>query len=111
MAEKWPELGDERKWAESPLLAPENQEKLLAELKELPSWKSYDERRTQLQAADKVSDANKIRTVKFRRLIKSLELVVLEKNLPLCATPEIVERYQRLRALEESSLARVESPK
>jgi hypothetical protein len=111
VADKWPELGDERKWADSPLLKPENQEQLLAELKQLPSWKAYDERRSQLEAADKASDLGKIRTVKFQRLIKTLESIVLEKNLPLCATPEIVQRYQRLLALEESSLNAVESPK
>jgi hypothetical protein len=104
VSEKWPELGDRRKWEESALLKPENQEQLLAELKQLPSWKNYEERRSQMEAADKDSDQRKIRTVKFQRLIKTLELIVLEKNLPLCATPEIVERYQRLVALEASSL-------
>ncbi len=76
----------------------------MAELRQLPSWKTYEERRSQLDAADKDSDERKIRTVKFQRLIKTLELIVLERNLPLCATPPIVERYQRLLALEESSL-------
>jgi hypothetical protein len=104
VTEKWPELGDQRKWEESALLKPENQEQLLAELKQLPSWKNYEERRSQMEAADIDSDQRKIRTVKFQRLIKTLELIVLEKNLPLCATPEIVERYQRLVTLEASSL-------
>ena len=111
VAEKWPDLGDRRKWADSPLLKPENQEQLLAELKQLPSWKTYEERRSQLEAADKDSDERKIRTVKFRHLIKTLESIVLEKNLPLCTTPQIVERYQRLLALEDSSLNAIASPK
>ncbi len=80
-------------------------------LKQLPSWKTYEERRSQLEAADKDSDERKIRAVKFQRLIKTLESIVLEKNLPLCATPQIVERYQRLLALEESSLNAIASPK
>jgi len=37
-------------------------------------------------------------------LINALESIVLENNLPLCATPEIVERYWQLLALEESTL-------
>lgn len=104
VSEKWPELGDERRWENSPLLKPENQEQLLEELKQLPSWKVYDERRQQAEGAGDQSERHELREVKFRRLIKALELVVLEKNLPLVATPEIVERFQQMIALEESTL-------
>jgi hypothetical protein len=38
-------------------------------------------------------------------LLNALESIVLENNLPLVATPEIVERYQRLVALEELTLS------
>ena len=93
VAEKWPELGDERKWRESPLLKPDNQEQLLAELKQLPGWKSYEERRQQMEVSNQASDQREIRTVKFRKLISALESIVLENNLPLFATSEIVERY------------------
>lgn len=104
ISEKWPELGDERKWADSPLLKAENQETLLAELKQLPSWKTFDERRQQAATADKNSDQREIRSVKFRRLLNTLECIVLEKNLPLVATPEIVAHYRRMIALEKSQL-------
>lgn len=104
VAEKWPELGDERRWEDSPLLKPENQETLLAELKELPGWKAYEERLKQMETAGDESDRRELRTVKFRRLINQLEAIVLEQNLPRVATPEIVERYRQLVTLEESSL-------
>lgn len=104
VTDKWPELGDSQKWTESPLLKADNQSQLLAALKELPSWKTYDERREQSGAADQQSDQREIRTVKFRRLLSTLDAIVLEKNLPLVAKPEIVERYQQLMALEESAL-------
>jgi hypothetical protein len=109
VTEKWPELGDERHWEESPLLKPDNQEHLLAELKQLPSWKSYDERLKQMEAAGKESEQHELRTVKFRRLINALETIVLENNLPLVAKPEIVKRYQQMMALEESTLGSGES--
>ena len=103
ISEKWPELGDDQHWEDSPLLKPENQEKLLAEIKELPSWKSYDERRIQTEESARKAEQHELRDVKFRRLIKGLEIIVLEKNLPLVATPEIVQKYRRLIDLEESS--------
>lgn len=105
VTEKWPELGDEKKWSESSLLKVENQDQLLAELKELPSWKAFDERRKQAAVADKGADEREIRSVKFRRLVNTLETIVLERNLPLVAKPEIVERYQKLLALENSHLS------
>ena len=105
VSEKWPELGDERHWEESPLLKPENQKQLLSELQQLPGWKSYEERLKRREAASEESERHELREAKFRRLIAALETIVLEENLPACATAEIIERYRQLLALEESSLS------
>jgi len=105
VSEKWPELGDERRWSDSPLLQADNQASLLAEIKQLPSWKIYDERLKQMEAAKKESDERELRTVKLRKLINALESIVLENNLPVFATPQVVQRYQQLLSLEESSLS------
>jgi hypothetical protein len=104
VADKWPELGDERHWKESPLLKADNQKSLLADIQDLPSWKAYDERRKQMAAARKESQQRELREVKFRRLLNALETINLEKNLPLVAEPDIVARYRQIVALEESSL-------
>ena len=101
---KWPELGDAKKWEKSPLLKPDNQEKLLAELKQLPSWKRFDERQKQTETTNRLSARHELREVKFRRLIKTLETLVLEKNLPRFATAEVIAHYQKMMALEGSSL-------
>lgn len=111
VTEKWPELGDGRKWSESPLLKTENQDSFLAELKQLPTWKTFDERRQQMEAANQESDQQELRTVKFRKLIRALEAIVLENNLPLFATPQVLERYQQLLALEDSTLSPTNSDK
>ena len=103
ITEKWPELGDDQHWEESALLEPENQGKLLAEMKELPSYQSYNERRLQAEESARKAEQHELRDVKFRRLIKGLEIIVLEKNLPLVATPEVVQKYRQLIDLEESS--------
>jgi hypothetical protein len=105
IAAKWPELGDERKWEKSEQLKPENQEKLLAELQQLPSWKGYEERQKQRKTSSKAAEVHELREVKFRRLINALEMIILEQNLPLVAKPEIVTRYQQTLALEESTLS------
>lgn len=105
ISEKWPELADPKHWEESPLLKPDNQEKLLAEIKQLPAWKGFDQRREQLAASEKQAEENELREVKFRRLISTLESIQLEKNLPDVAAAGIVERYRQLIRLEESSLS------
>ncbi|MBC7968370.1 MAG: hypothetical protein H7Z17_20885, partial [Fuerstia sp.] len=109
ITDKWPELGDAKHWEESPLLKPDNQEQLLAELKQLPAWKSYDQRRQQSIELEEQSERHELREVKFRRLINTLESIVLEKHLPQVATPEVVERYRLLIRLEESTLGSTES--
>ena len=109
ITEKWPELGDAKHWEESPLLKPDNQQQLLAELKQLPAWKSYDQRRQQNIESAEQSERHELREVKFRRLINTLETITLEKHLPNVATPEVVERYRQLIRLEESTLGSTES--
>ena len=109
ITDKWPELGDAKHWEESPLLKPDNQEHLLAELKQLPAWESYNRRRQQAVESEEQSERHELREVKFRRLINTLETIVLEKHLPNVATPEVVERYRQLIRLEESSLGSMES--
>lgn len=104
VTEKWPELGDERHWQESELLKPENQEQLLNEIKQLRSWKAFDERRQQTVETGDQAAQHELKEVKFRRLINTLESIVLEQNLPKVAKPEIVARYQQMIMLEESSL-------
>jgi hypothetical protein len=104
IADKWPDLADPKQWEESPLLKPDNQEKLFAELKQLPGWKSFDERRRQSAESVEQSERHELREVKFRRLISTLETVILEKHLPAVAPPDVIDRYRQLIKLEESPL-------
>lgn len=104
ISDKWPDLGDDQNWQKSLLLQPENQAALLAEIQQLPAYEAYD--RGRVQRADQAAKAelSELKEVKFRRLINTLETIVLSKNLPLVATPEIVQRYRDMLALENSSL-------
>ena len=104
IAEKWPELGDERHWQESSLLKAANQKDLLAQIKELPGWKAYDDRLKKMATTRKDDQQRELRGVKFRRLIGALETINLARNLPRVAKPEVVERYREIVALEAMSL-------
>jgi hypothetical protein len=105
IAEKWPELGDERHWQDSSLLKADNQKDLLAQIKELPSWKAYDDRLKMIAKAREEAQRRELRSAKVRRLILELETINLAANLPRVAKPEIVERYRQIIALEATSLA------
>jgi hypothetical protein len=76
IAEKWPELADPAKWEKSELLQTDNQEKLVDEIKQLPSWKTYDSRRQQTKQSSDKAEEHELREV---------------------------ERYGKLMALEESA--------
>jgi len=104
IGKEWPELADPRKWRESELLRAENQKQLLADIEQLPAWKTYDERRRQTAQASESAEQAELRSVKLRRLLNTLEVVVLAKNLPAVAEAEIVERYQQMLRLEDSAL-------
>src|SRR5262249_7185522 len=98
------ELADDKKWESSPLLQEDKQQELLAEIERLASFAAYDERRRQRAQSGEEWEAGELRQVQFRRLRKTLEVIVLAKNLALVAAPEIVERYREMLVLEDSSL-------
>lgn len=104
IADKWPELGDERHWQESSLLEAGKQKDLAAQIKELPGWKAYDERLKRMAKTREEAQQRELRTVKFRRLLSALETINLAANLPLVAKPDVVNRYQQIVALEGTSL-------
>lgn len=101
--DKWPELGDERKWDESKLLVDANQVDLFNAIKKLRSWDAYDRAQRRIEEYEAESEKHEMREVKFRRLIKTLELIILDENISKVASPEIVQRYRELIALEGSS--------
>lgn len=85
-------------------MKPENQTALLAEIQQLPAYEAFDRGRVQRAEQAGKSELSELKEVKFRRLINTLEIIVLSKNLPLIATPEIVQRYHDMLALEATSL-------
>ena len=104
VTEKWPDLGEEQDWSKSPLLAADNQATLLTEIKQLSTYETFEKNRRLREEQSVKSEQSELREVKFRRLINTLEVIILSKNLRLVASEEIVQRYRDMLSLEESSL-------
>ena len=104
ISEKWPELGDRDAWHQSELLEPARQTEVLEELKQLPSYQVFAEEVAKREQASSERVEAELRQVKFKRLIRLLENVILEDNLKAVAAPEIVDRYAELLSLENQSL-------
>lgn len=105
VTEKWPELGDPETWEKSELLTSDDQLVLLREIEALPSYAKYQERREEREKQAEQVDEYELRGVKYRRLVDTLESIVLAKNLRRVGTAEEIAGYERLRRLEGSELS------
>lgn len=105
VAEKWPDLGDPEKWEKSDLLKSDDQAALMKEIEALPSYAKYQERREAREKQATQADELELRGVKYRRLVDTLESIVLAKNLRQVAGAEAVAGYDRLIQVEQSELS------
>ena len=105
IAEKWPDLGDPEKWETSDLLKADDQAALMKEIEALPSYTKYQERRNVREKQAERTDEHELRGVKYRRLVDTLESIVLAKNLRQVASPEVLAGYERLIQLEQTELS------
>lgn len=104
IAEQWPELSG-RDWRAAEILHVDDQSALRSEIEQLPSYsRFYENQQTRDQTAGAL-EQNELREVKFQRLINTLEAIVLAQNLPQLAPPEVLQHYQRMIALEQSTLS------
>ena len=97
-------MADRDSWRESALLAADNQSQLFEQIKQLPSYERVASYLKQREAFSLASQTAELKKVKYQRLINTLEMIVLARNLPRVADPAIVERYQALIDLEETHL-------
>ena len=105
VAEKWPDLGDPEKWEKSDLLKADDQTALLKEIEALPSYAKYQQRREGREKQATQADEHELRGVKYRRLVDTLESIVLARNLRQVASAEVLAGYERLIQLEQSELS------
>jgi len=108
--EIWPELH-----ADLPPLAMEltsdRADEFVATVGELPAYKALGRSKERVEQLSEERLKLAREEARLQRLLQTCESVVLAANLPQVAPREIVERYEQLLAMEESTLAAVQSGK
>ncbi len=104
LEKNWPEIADTNTWEDSAILKSSDHESLLAEIRQLPGYDIYSERLEEREKSTKQRTEHELRGVKLRRLIDTLEVVVLAQNLKQLAPPEILQQYERMLEVETQSL-------
>ncbi len=103
---QWPELEVTERWSTLEFLKPNTSEVFLDQLRELPSYAAYQKNQEDRLKASETAMEVELQDVLFRRLIHSLETIVYAQNLPFVASPEEIQKYQSMIAIEESFLDR-----
>ncbi|MEQ1828074.1 MAG: hypothetical protein ABL921_19085 [Pirellula sp.] len=100
---KWPELKNPADWKEIPWLHANACDTFLKEVRELSNYEPFQQSLVERTQSRERATTAELKQVRIRRLLYTIESIVLAKNLPKIASPEMKARYQSIRALEESS--------
>ncbi|MFN7876541.1 MAG: hypothetical protein ACK5PB_14580 [Pirellula sp.] len=102
---RWELLADRDRWRDYVVQLPSEEcDSILKEIQNLEGFGDYKKNRDETKLRIEKTQANELQQVAFKRLIHHLELSVLEKNLPSCATEEVQARYRAMIELENQSL-------
>ena len=102
---RWEKLADRDQWRDYVVQLPADEcDSIFKEIQNLDGFGDYEKIRDETKTRIERSQTKELQQVAFKRLIHQLELAVLEKNLPGCATEEIQERYRAMIELENQSL-------
>ena len=100
----WPEVSNAYHPTVRKMLRKDEAEKIIKLVEGHKDHKRFDELGKKIKdLSTKVTDQDR-RWVKCQRLLRTLENVALEANLPKFAKPGIVERYEKLLAAEADTL-------
>ncbi len=72
--------------------------------KTTPEYETYEQRRVDREKQEADAEQNELKLVKYRRLVDTLESIVLARNLPMAASPEIQQGFAKMKQLERTSL-------
>ena len=81
-----------------------NLEDLEAEVKNLEGYQAFATAFEDRQSRKDERNAGELTQVRYKRLLQSIKSAVLARNLPALAEPEVVQRYQQMIQLEQTSL-------
>tara|TARA_Y100001933_G_C19012013_1_gene569285 strand:+ start:4860 stop:6467 length:1608 start_codon:yes stop_codon:yes gene_type:complete len=101
LRKKWPELKNFHHPTVISLYRKANADEVKQTVDGDGSWKRYQELTKKSREKEKERFAIEKKEVLVMRLIRELETIVLEKNLPLIADQETVKRFETLTKLEQ----------
>ncbi len=104
ISEKWPQLSAQN-WKSAPILQEADQSDLLEQIAKLANYERFTDSARSRQQSQQARAQAELREVKFQRLVNTLEAIVLARNLEQLADAEVVQRYQAMLKLEQSSLS------
>jgi hypothetical protein len=102
IVESWPDLSNPADWNELSWLNGSEGESILKELRALPSFEAYSKSMDERQVAREKATTSELKDVQFKRLVHSMESIVLARNLAYLADQAILTRYQEIIELESS---------
>ena len=104
IVESWPDLENPTEWKELPWLIGMEGESIFNELRQLPTFEAYRKSQDDRRLSKENAATAELRDVQFRRLVHTMESIVLAQNLPRIASPDIQIRFKEIIALESSFL-------
>lgn len=104
IVESWPDLTNPTDWNELPWLNGSEGESILEQLRQLPSFEAYNNSIDERRLAREKAAAAELKDVRFKRLVHTMESIVLAQNLARVADQEIQSRYRAIIELESSLL-------
>lgn len=99
---KWPELEDPSKWEELNWLKANECEVFLDQVRQLSNYEPFQQSLQERTQTRERTNSTELRLVRLRRLVYSIETILLAKNLPRVANVELTKKYQEIVGLEES---------
>jgi hypothetical protein len=101
---KWPELKDPSEWDSIPWLQPEACDSFLKEVQELSNYEPFKKSLSERVESREKAAAAELKQVRMRRLVYTIESVLLEHNFHLLAEESLKERFTAMRSLEHATL-------
>ncbi len=104
IVESWPDLVNPAEWNELRWLYGSEGESIFEQLRQLPSFEAYRKSMDERRIASERSSAAELKDVQFKRLVHTMESILLAQNLARMAEPAILERYKAMIEIESSLL-------
>ncbi len=104
VVERWPDVQSPDQWGTLERLHGEPGATFLAEMKQLPNFEAFQQSLNDRKKSRDQASRDERQSVLLRRLVQTIESVVLAENLPRIADAETLVRFRDILQLEASYL-------